>query len=415
MVPYNPYLMLKYNCHINVEICSSVKSVKYLYKYVYKGHDRGQVQVVPVAPAAADAADAPVAPVSRDEIKEYVDGRYVSASEAAWRLLGFDLHGITPSVQRLGVHLPNAQQVYFHEGDNLAEVAAKRTPLLAWFDFNKRAAIEYEARRALDPTTPVPSTFSTVYHDVPKIATFDPKTKEWQFRKNKMQQLPVGRMYHVQPSDGERYYLRVLLHTVPGATCFEDLRTTGEGPDSVVHLTFKAACEARGLLQDDAEWARCMEEVNISASPSQLRATFTNILLFNSVSEPLTLWETFKEAMSEDFAPRPDPRGPPVYTHHSFDQALRAVNSLLLERGRNGLEHFGLPVPAALPASIIVQEEIARYNQDAEATRRDEVGNLTHDRSRCTVRVPTIPCFVTSPPFPLAHACAHLQCEPLLN
>jgi len=34
VVPYNPFLIKKYNCHINVEICSSVKSVKYLYKYV---------------------------------------------------------------------------------------------------------------------------------------------------------------------------------------------------------------------------------------------------------------------------------------------------------------------------------------------------------------------------------------------
>ena len=39
MVPYNLYLCVKYNSHINVEICSSVKVVKYLYKYVYKGHD----------------------------------------------------------------------------------------------------------------------------------------------------------------------------------------------------------------------------------------------------------------------------------------------------------------------------------------------------------------------------------------
>ena len=39
VVPYNPYLSKKYNAHINVEICTSVKSCKYLYKYVYKGPD----------------------------------------------------------------------------------------------------------------------------------------------------------------------------------------------------------------------------------------------------------------------------------------------------------------------------------------------------------------------------------------
>ena len=32
VVPYNAALLLKYNCHINVEVCSTVRSVKYLYK-----------------------------------------------------------------------------------------------------------------------------------------------------------------------------------------------------------------------------------------------------------------------------------------------------------------------------------------------------------------------------------------------
>ena len=37
VVPYNPFLLLQYDAHINVEICTTIKSVKYLYKYVYKG------------------------------------------------------------------------------------------------------------------------------------------------------------------------------------------------------------------------------------------------------------------------------------------------------------------------------------------------------------------------------------------
>jgi hypothetical protein len=39
VVPYNPSLLMILNCHINVEICSSIKAVKYLYKYIYKGLD----------------------------------------------------------------------------------------------------------------------------------------------------------------------------------------------------------------------------------------------------------------------------------------------------------------------------------------------------------------------------------------
>ncbi|XP_028085941.1 uncharacterized protein LOC114286913 [Camellia sinensis] len=45
VILYNPWLLLKYDCHINLEICSSVTSVKYLYKYVYKGPDRVALEV----------------------------------------------------------------------------------------------------------------------------------------------------------------------------------------------------------------------------------------------------------------------------------------------------------------------------------------------------------------------------------
>jgi hypothetical protein len=45
VVPYNLYLIRIFNCHINVEACSSIKSVKYLFKYIYKGHDRASVAV----------------------------------------------------------------------------------------------------------------------------------------------------------------------------------------------------------------------------------------------------------------------------------------------------------------------------------------------------------------------------------
>ncbi|XP_062085411.1 uncharacterized protein LOC133791503 [Humulus lupulus] len=39
VVPYNPYLLATFDCHINVEIFSTIKAVKCLYKYIDKGHD----------------------------------------------------------------------------------------------------------------------------------------------------------------------------------------------------------------------------------------------------------------------------------------------------------------------------------------------------------------------------------------
>ena len=45
IVPYNPFLILKYNAHINVEVVISVSCVKYLYKYTCKGSDRVMIRL----------------------------------------------------------------------------------------------------------------------------------------------------------------------------------------------------------------------------------------------------------------------------------------------------------------------------------------------------------------------------------
>ncbi|XP_078440852.1 uncharacterized protein LOC144710886 [Wolffia australiana] len=69
IVPYNKYLCKAFNCHINVEICSSVQSVKYQYKYVYKGHDRIQARV-----SATNLGTCSTTPYTQhDEAQEYLD------------------------------------------------------------------------------------------------------------------------------------------------------------------------------------------------------------------------------------------------------------------------------------------------------------------------------------------------------
>jgi hypothetical protein len=39
VVPYSPLQCKIYKAHINVELCSSVKSIKYIYKYIHKDSD----------------------------------------------------------------------------------------------------------------------------------------------------------------------------------------------------------------------------------------------------------------------------------------------------------------------------------------------------------------------------------------
>nr|GFA55098.1 hypothetical protein [Tanacetum cinerariifolium] len=85
VVPYNPGLLRRYQAHINVEWYNQVGSIKYLLKYINKGSDR--------VSATVDGEEV-------DEIKDFLNCRYLSACEAAWRIYGFEIHYRTPSVEQ---------------------------------------------------------------------------------------------------------------------------------------------------------------------------------------------------------------------------------------------------------------------------------------------------------------------------
>jgi hypothetical protein len=111
VVPYNPYLLMMFNYHVNVEICSSIKAVKYLYKYLYKRHDKASISVT-----GAENE------VQVDEIRQYRDVRWVTPPEALWRIYGFELSKINPPVQQLQLHLPNMHMVSYDGKDKIKDV-----------------------------------------------------------------------------------------------------------------------------------------------------------------------------------------------------------------------------------------------------------------------------------------------------
>ncbi|GBN43328.1 hypothetical protein AVEN_249309-1 [Araneus ventricosus] len=79
IVPYSPLLLKMFDAHINVKCFNSVKSIKYILKYVQKGSDQGVF--------AAHSSNNCI-----DEISEYHAGRYISSNEAAWCIFGFSIH-----------------------------------------------------------------------------------------------------------------------------------------------------------------------------------------------------------------------------------------------------------------------------------------------------------------------------------
>ncbi|XP_066333459.1 uncharacterized protein [Miscanthus floridulus] len=110
-MPYNPCLLHTFNYHINVEAYGNIKSVKYLFKYIYKGHDRALV-----VKRETDKADEKG---NIDEIKQYRDAQWVTPPEALWRIYGFDLSKNHPPVQQLQLHLPDMHMLAFHKWDKV--------------------------------------------------------------------------------------------------------------------------------------------------------------------------------------------------------------------------------------------------------------------------------------------------------
>lgn len=84
IVPYNRLLLLKFNAHINVEWCNQSRSIKYLFKYVSKGHDR-----VTASFYNSENATNPAGVI--DEVKMYYDCRYLSSCEAFGEYLALTL------------------------------------------------------------------------------------------------------------------------------------------------------------------------------------------------------------------------------------------------------------------------------------------------------------------------------------
>jgi hypothetical protein len=259
-----------FNAHINVEVSADIRSVKYLFKYVYKGPDH----VVAVI----------AGPIK--EIQQYIDAKYLSAAEGVDSLLSFKKHMEWPPVTRLVVHLLGQHNIIFNENEDLATVAERaahqKTTLIAYFAYNAQNAYGR----------------NMVYADFPADHVWKIQGKVWLARQQG--EKAVGRMYFVHPTAGECFFLRLLLTVVPGATSSEHFRTV----DDIDHPTFQAICKALGLLQDDVEWDTCMRETCIDQDAKRLNNLFVTLLLFCSLLNPEVLWERYRDDMSHDMRHR---------------------------------------------------------------------------------------------------------------
>ncbi|KAI7937556.1 hypothetical protein MJO29_014871, partial [Puccinia striiformis f. sp. tritici] len=283
-----------------------------------------------------------------DEVNRFRDSRWVAAPEACWRIFSFKLSATYPSVNRLDIHLPDQHRVTFSQDEQLEDViergAEAKTMLTGYFERNH---IDPNARRLK-------------YAEFPQHYTWHPKTKEW---KPRQRGCSIGRIYAVYPSDPERWYLRLLLNHVTGATSFEHLRTF----HGRIYDSFRSAALARGLLENDHYLEATMAEADESMMPSYLRKLFGILLATCQPSDPLRLWNFSYRCMTEDWIHQ-GCQDDALMTN----QIIEVINPILLQ---NGLQRVDLSFPDLprydpsvgsnqLNRNWMLDEERASFNVD---------------------------------------------------
>ncbi|CAH1418625.1 unnamed protein product [Lactuca virosa] len=265
VVPYNKYLLKRYQTHINVELCNQRSSIKYLFKYINKGPDRATIADVR---ANNECENNDVV----DEIAEYYDCRYLSACEASWQIFKYDVHCRFPSVVRIPFHLTNQQHIVYGEDDDIDDVLDKPSVAASKFTFWMECnAIDSEAQELTYVE------FSTKFVWI----------LNGRFWKRRKVGKAIGRIHSVSPNLGEAYFLRILLNKVKGPTSFDEIRTV----NGEAHSSFKDACYALGLLDDDKEYIDAIKEASHYGSDFYLRFLFATLLMCNSMSKPEVVWE----------------------------------------------------------------------------------------------------------------------------
>nr|GEV35232.1 DNA helicase [Tanacetum cinerariifolium] len=324
VVPYNRMLCARYYAHINVEYCGWTMLIKYMFKYISKGTDR---VVANITTSICDTASTNMTPnIHIDEIKNFVEARYIGPHEACWRILEFPIHYRDPPVQILAVHSENMQQIRFRSRDRLQLIVdnpAKKTTLTEWLDYNARKT---DGRHL-------------TYLEFPLEYAWHATDKYWQCRRN-LNKPSIGRLTYIHPSAGDMFYQRMLLCHRKGCKSFRDIRTVNDE----VHPTNRAACKALGLL-----------------------------------ANPISLRENFWEHMSDEIHRRLS-RTLHILDIHKNETKMKAtvlfdIESILNSYSKS-LKDFGLPMPPKKLLDILQNKflmEEGNYNREVLEKEKEEL------------------------------------------
>jgi hypothetical protein len=302
-----------------------VQAVKYLFKYIYKGPDKAQTTFEPILTEKSNEATQNV-----DEIKDYVDARYISAIEGVWHIFHFLMHEQGPSVIRLDTHLENENTIVFLDDDKIDDIKnkSKNTKLTAWFLLNQND----------------PEAHQYLYHDIPKYYVWKNDKRMWQKRKHNKTSDMIGRMYFIKPADTERFSLRILLLHATGCKSFQELCTF----EHIVYPTYQACAIARGLLQSDDTWHDTLHEAsNFTTDIRKLRLLFVTILIYGNPSNPGDLWSKHRDSLTLDILFNEKTRLNDQnisFNHDMYDLSLYYISEILATYNKKLKDFAGMPL-----------------------------------------------------------------------
>ncbi|KAE8740957.1 hypothetical protein FOCC_FOCC013531, partial [Frankliniella occidentalis] len=293
VIDYNVVLLLRYKGHLNVRYSPSTSGCKYFNGYLLKGSFGNKVRTSLVQ----KINNVPEGGVyDHDEIKEFKEMRHMGPYEAHYYVMGTSQSHIYPPVE-----------------------------------LNRR---------------PGPHR-GKVYKDV--VENYKYEDQVWK-RSNRH---TIGRLSPFVGTDfnSELYHLRLLLCNRTDVTGFDNIKTV----EGQVHPTFKAACVALNLVENEEEMRLLMDELVLEQFPSTIRKTFATLLVNVNPLNPTNLWDNYKHKMAEDHLHE-------IYDDDElcFQLALRDIAEILDEFGKT-LADYQLP---DINDDVLARQNIEHVEED---------------------------------------------------
>ena len=304
IVEFNPAILLLWDGHANVKFAGSVNLFAYLYKYLFKGPDFVKYDVEEGSS-------------TKDEITEWQRGRYLCATECAWRIFGYTTYERLPHVICLPVHCEGDDWINYETGQE--ELALRtsiswlqryfyrpaREPFLSlrYHEYFERFMVVKSCPRHLQPFFPAlfpaaqGQASSSFMGNIPTLDEAPVNQRHFVYDKQRGEN-PICRLEMKYPKQKEVFYLRHMLLNHPKSS-FADCKQHA----NKTYGSHEEAMLATGYFADVSE-ATCVlrELVALHYTAAQLRFAF--LALLDQDAHPVTLYKEFEPHLFQDFLDR---------------------------------------------------------------------------------------------------------------